>query len=248
MARQAVAADVRRFVFISSVKVNGEGTPTGCPYTADDVPALRDAYGIFKLEVEQVLLTLAASTGLEVVIIRPVLVYGSRVRANFLKMMRWPEGGLPLPLGAIDNKRNLMSEDNLVSLILICLEHPNAIDQAFLVNDGEDNADDRPDAPHSTRFGQVGPSGACIQVGFDSCCRPAGQARCGKAAVWVFAGGHFQNAPCSGMDTAFERRCRSGSGRPGFFTPEAGAPFCLKAGWLAAQFNWLFSISFRPSP
>ena len=138
LARQAVDAGVRRFVFISSIKVNGEGTLKGCRYTAGDVPAPMDAYGISKLEAEQGLLTLAASTGLEVVIIRPVLVYGPGVRANFLKMMRWLERGLPLPLGAIDNRRSLVSLDNLVSLILICLEHPNAVNQVFLVSDGED--------------------------------------------------------------------------------------------------------------
>jgi nucleoside-diphosphate-sugar epimerase len=138
LARQAVAAGVRRFVFISSVKVNGEGTPPGCPYTADDVPAPVDAYGMSKLEAEQGLLELAASTGLEVVIIRPVLVYGPGVRANFLKMMQWLDRGLPLPLGAIDNRRSLLSVDNLVSLILICLEHPDAVNQVFLASDGED--------------------------------------------------------------------------------------------------------------
>lgn len=138
LARQAVDAGVRRFVFISSIKVNGEGTLKGCPYTADDVPAPMDAYGISKLEAEQGLLTLAASTGLEVVIIRPVLVYGPGVRANFLKMMRWLERGLPLPLGAIDNRRSLVSLDNLVSLILTCMEHPDAANQVFLVSDGED--------------------------------------------------------------------------------------------------------------
>ena len=138
LARQAVDAGVRRFVFISSVKVNGEGTPTARPYTADDVPAPMDAYGVSKLEAEQGLLALAASTGLEVVIIRPVLVYGPGVRANFLKMMQWLDRGLPLPLGAIDNRRSLVSVNNLVSLILLCLEHPDAVNQVFLASDGED--------------------------------------------------------------------------------------------------------------
>ena len=138
LARQAVDAGVRRFVFISSVKVNGEGTPAGCPYTANDVPAPVDAYGMSKLEAEQGLLALAARTGLEVVIIRPVLVYGPGVRANFLKMMQWLDRGLPLPLGAIDNRRSLVSVDNLVNLIQTCLEHPDAVNQVFLASDGED--------------------------------------------------------------------------------------------------------------
>ena len=138
LARQAVDAGIRRFVFISSIKVNGEGTPAGCPYTADDTPAPMDAYGISKLEAEQGLLALAASTGLEVVIIRPVLVYGPGVRANFLKMMQWLDRGLPLPLGAINNRRSLVGVDNLVSLILACLDHPDAANQVFLASDGED--------------------------------------------------------------------------------------------------------------
>lgn len=138
LAQQAADAGVRRFVFISSVKVNGEGTLAGCPYTAEDIPAPVDAYGISKLEAEQGLLALAASTGLEVVIIRPVLVYGPGVRANFLRMMQWLDRGLPLPLGAIDNKRSLMSVDNLVSLIVTCLDHPDAASQVFLASDGED--------------------------------------------------------------------------------------------------------------
>ncbi len=138
LARQAVDAGVRRFVFISSVKVNGEGTLKNCPYTADDMPAPMDAYGISKLEAEQGLLALAATTGLEVVIIRPVLIYGPGVRANFLKMMLWLDRGLPLPLGAIDNRRSLLSVGNLVSLILTCMAHPDAVNQVFLASDGED--------------------------------------------------------------------------------------------------------------
>lgn len=138
LARQAIDAGVRRFVFISSVKVNGEGTLKDCPYTADDTPAPVDAYGISKMEAEQGLLALAATTGLEVVIIRPVLVYGPGVRANFLKMMQWLHRGLPLPLGAIDNRRSLLAVDNLVSLITTCLNHPGAVNQVFLASDGED--------------------------------------------------------------------------------------------------------------
>ena len=138
LARQAVDAGVRRFVFISSAKVNGEDTLKDCPYTADDTPAPVDAYGISKMEAEQGLLALAAATELEVVIVRPVLIYGPGVKANFLKMMRWLDRGLPLPLGAINNQRSLLSVDNLVSLIVTCLEHPNAVNQVFMASDGED--------------------------------------------------------------------------------------------------------------
>jgi nucleoside-diphosphate-sugar epimerase len=138
LARQAAVAGVKRFVFISSIKVNGEGTPFGKPYTADDVPAPIDPYGVSKHEAEQGLLALAADTGMEVVIIRPVLVYGPGVKANMLSMMRWLYRGVPLPLGAIDNRRSLVSIENLVDLIVVCLDHPAAANQIFLVSDGED--------------------------------------------------------------------------------------------------------------
>ncbi|MDD0970020.1 MULTISPECIES: UDP-glucose 4-epimerase family protein [Pseudomonas] len=138
LARQAASAGVKRFVFISSIKVNGEGTPRDKPYTADDVPAPVDPYGISKHEAEQGLLALAATSGMEVVILRPVLVYGPGVKANMLNMMRWLSRGVPLPLGAIDNRRSLVAIENLLDLIVVCLEHPAAANQIFLVSDGED--------------------------------------------------------------------------------------------------------------
>ena len=138
LASQAVEKGVRRFVFISSIKVNGEETPPGRPYTADDVPAPLDPYGVSKHEAERALLQLADDTGLEVVIIRPVLVYGPGVRANFLAMMRWLHRGIPLPLGATHNKRSLVALDNLVDLVVTCLHHLAAARQIFLVSDGED--------------------------------------------------------------------------------------------------------------
>lgn len=138
LARAAVAAGVKRFVFVSSIKVNGEGTLKGVPYSAGDTPAPMDPYGVSKREAEQALRELAAATQLEVVIIRPVLVYGPGVKANFLNMMRWIEKGIPLPFGAIHNQRSLVSIDNLVDLISVCIEHPAAANQTFLVSDGED--------------------------------------------------------------------------------------------------------------
>ncbi|MBO9552007.1 SDR family oxidoreductase [Pseudomonas sp.] len=138
LARQAISAGVKRFVFISSIKVNGEGTKPGKPYTADDVPMPQDPYGVSKMEAEEALRKLAAESGLEVVIIRPVLVYGPGVKANFLNMMRWLDRGVPLPFGAIDNRRSLVALDNLVDLIVTCIEHPAARNQTFLVSDGED--------------------------------------------------------------------------------------------------------------
>ena len=138
LARQAAAAGVRRFVFISSIKVNGEATQSGHPFTEDAAPAPRDAYGISKMEAEQGLRDIAAETGMEVVIIRPPLVYGPGVKANFAVMMRWLQRGVPLPLGAISNQRSLVALDNLVDLIVTCLTHPAAANQTFLVSDGED--------------------------------------------------------------------------------------------------------------
>lgn len=139
LARQAVDAGVQRFVFLSSVKVNGEFTEAGQPFTAEDVPAPQDPYGVSKHEAEQLLRQIAAETGMEVVIIRPPLVYGPGVKANFESMMRWLARGVPLPLAAVtQNRRSLVALDNLVDLIVTCLHHPAAANQTFLVSDGED--------------------------------------------------------------------------------------------------------------
>jgi nucleoside-diphosphate-sugar epimerase len=138
LARQAAAAGVKRFIFISSIKVNGEGAPLGSAYTPEDAPYPGDAYGISKKEAEDGLRQIAADTEMEVVIIRPPLVYGPGVKANFLSMMRWLHSGVPLPLGSIPNKRSLVALDNLVDLIATCIEHPAAANQTFLVSDGED--------------------------------------------------------------------------------------------------------------
>lgn len=138
LAHQAASMGVRRFVFLSSIKVNGESTQIGKPFCADDMPAPQDPYGISKLEAEQGLMEIAARTGMEVTIIRPPLVYGPGVGANFLSMMQWLHRGIPLPLGAIHNKRSLVALDNLVDLIIACLDHPAAANQTFLVSDGGD--------------------------------------------------------------------------------------------------------------
>lgn len=138
LAHQAAATGVRRFIFISSIKVNGESTTLGEAFTADDVPTPMDPYAISKHEAEQGLHQLAAKTGMEVVIIRPPLVYGPGVKANFQSMMLWLKRGVPLPLGAIHNKRSLLALDNLVDLIITCLDHPAAANQIFLAADGED--------------------------------------------------------------------------------------------------------------
>ena len=138
LAQQAAAAGVRRFVFVSSIKVNGESTHSGRPFRAGDVPAPLDAYGVSKMEAEQGLRELSAQTGMEVVIIRPPLVYGPEAPGNFGSLVRWLKRGVPLPLGAIYNQRSLVALDNLVDLIVTCLTHPAAANQTFLVSDGED--------------------------------------------------------------------------------------------------------------
>ncbi len=138
LAEQAAAAGVRRFIFVSSIKVNGEATTIGQPFKADDVCTPVDPYGASKHQAEQGLRELSVRTGMEVVIIRPVLVYGPGVKANFLNMMRWLDKGVPLPLGAIDNRRSLVALDNVVDLVVTCIAHPAAAGQTFLVSDGQD--------------------------------------------------------------------------------------------------------------
>ena len=138
LAEQAAAAGVRRLIFVSSIKVNGESTAIGSPFLPNCQPAPIDPYGVSKMEAEQGLMKIAKRTGMEVVIIRPPLVYGPDVKANFLSMMRWLHRGVPLPLGSIHNRRSLVGLDNLVDLIATCIDHPAAANQIFLVSDGED--------------------------------------------------------------------------------------------------------------
>jgi nucleoside-diphosphate-sugar epimerase/lipopolysaccharide/colanic/teichoic acid biosynthesis glycosyltransferase len=141
LAQQAAAAGVQRFVFISSIKVNGESTLPGQPFTEQCAPAPQDAYGQSKAAAEQALLALAAQTGMEVVIIRPPLIYGPGVKGNFAGMAKALQRGLPLPLGAVHNQRSLVALDNLVSLVQLCADRtrsPQAAKQVFVVADGED--------------------------------------------------------------------------------------------------------------
>ncbi|MFK3800062.1 UDP-glucose 4-epimerase family protein [Pseudomonas sp. NPDC088444] len=138
LARQAAQAGVRRFIFISSVKVNGESTEKDVAFRPDDNPKPSDPYAISKYEAEQGLLALAEQCEMDVVIIRPVLVYGPGVKANFLHLMRLVYKGIPLPLGSINNARSLVGLDNLVDFIRVCIDHPAAANQIFLVSDGHD--------------------------------------------------------------------------------------------------------------
>jgi len=138
LARQAVAHGVRRFVFLSSIKVNGEATRPGRPFRAGDAPAPVGPYAVSRREAEDALLALAAQTSLEVVVIRPPLVYGPGVRANFRTLMNALARGVPLPLGAIDNRRTLVGLDNLVDLIVAAIRPPQAANRILFAGDGED--------------------------------------------------------------------------------------------------------------
>ncbi|EJN33170.1 UDP-glucose 4-epimerase family protein [Pseudomonas sp. GM80] len=138
LARHAAKSGVKRFIFISSIKVNGEVTLPGAPFSADDAPAPVDPYGISKREAEDALRQISQDTGMEVVIIRPPLIYGPGVKANFLNMMRWLERGIPLPFGAINNRRSLVAIGNLIDLITVCIKHPAAGGHVFLVSDAQD--------------------------------------------------------------------------------------------------------------
>lgn len=138
LARQSATAGVKRFVFVSSVKVNGESTQPGQAFAEADTANPQDAYGQSKHEAEHGLRQLSADTGMEVVIIRPPLVYGSGVKANFAALMRAVQRGWPLPLGAVHNQRSLVALDNLVDFIITCITHPQVANQTFLVSDGQD--------------------------------------------------------------------------------------------------------------
>lgn len=136
LARLAAQAGVKRFVFLSSIGVSGNNNTR--PFIETDLPKPQEPYAISKYEAEQGLLALAAETEMEVVIIRPPLVYGPNAPGNFSSLMHWMHKNIPLPFGAIHNKRSFVGLDNLVDLILTCIDHPAAANEVFLVSDGED--------------------------------------------------------------------------------------------------------------
>jgi nucleoside-diphosphate-sugar epimerase len=138
LAKEASNAGVKRLIFLSSIKVNGESTLVGSPFTFTSVANPQDAYGVSKYEAEEGLKQIAKATGLEVVTIRPPLVYGTGVKANFANMFKLVKLGLPLPFGAIHNKRSLIYIENLTGFITSCITHPNAANKTFLVSDGKD--------------------------------------------------------------------------------------------------------------
>lgn len=137
LARACSDSGVRRLVFVSSVKVNGERT-TQAAFTEADPPQPCDAYARSKWAAEQGLREIATETGLEVTVVRPPLVYGAGVKANFLQLMRWVDRGVPLPLASIDNRRSLIGVENLADALISCAVHPDAVGETFLVSDGDD--------------------------------------------------------------------------------------------------------------
>ena len=138
LARQAAAAGIRRFIFLSTIGVNGNSTSHGKIFTETSASLPHDPYSVSKHEAEVGLRAISKSTGMKIVIIRPTLVHGNKAPGNFGKLTRLVAKGLPLPLASIDNRRSLVGIDNLVDFIITCLEHPAAANETFLVSDGED--------------------------------------------------------------------------------------------------------------
>lgn len=137
LARVAARMGVRRFVYISTIKVNGEET-VGRPFVETDLPHPIDPYAISKFEAEQLLGKIGEETGMEIVILRPPLVYGPEVKANFLRLMDWVGRGIPLPLASVENWRSMIYLGNFVDVLAACASHPDAAGKTFLVSDGED--------------------------------------------------------------------------------------------------------------
>lgn len=138
LAKQAALRGIKRFIFLSSVKVNGEETIASKSFKYDDIPQPEDSYGVSKWEAEQALLEISKKTGLEIVIIRAPLIYGVEVKGNFLRLLDLIYKQIPLPLNSINNSRSFIGLDNLVDLIIHCIDHPNATGKTFLVSDDED--------------------------------------------------------------------------------------------------------------
>jgi nucleoside-diphosphate-sugar epimerase len=138
LAQAAAKAGVKRFIYLSSIKVNGEATNSGRPFSEDSLPAPMDPYGVSKWEAELGIEKICLQTGMEFVVIRPPLIYGPGVSANFKKLMQLVAKGLPLPLGAIHNQRSMLALDNLISFIDVAISHPEAANQRFLLSDGQD--------------------------------------------------------------------------------------------------------------
>lgn len=138
LAKQAIECGVKRFVFVSSIKVNGESTNIGEAFSPSSPLFPEDEYGRSKLEAENLLKALCANSGMELVVVRPPLIYGPGVKANFLSMLKWIDKGFPLPLAAVTNARSMVSISNLVGFLMLCVEHKKAANKTFLISDGND--------------------------------------------------------------------------------------------------------------
>jgi len=186
LAQQAADAGVKRFVFLSSIKVNGEATTTR-PFNESDPLAPADPYAQSKCEAEQQLLTLADQTGLEVSIVRPPLVYGSKVRGNFLRLLGLAAKAWPLPLASIDNRRSLVSVQNLCSLLEVCTHHPRAAGEVFLVSDDHDIS-----TPQLLRMLAAIMGRPCRLVPFPPAILVGASKLLGQQAVWARLAGSLQ--------------------------------------------------------
>lgn len=138
LAQQAAKAGVKRFVFLSSIKVNGEHTDGRPPFSSSDAPVPEDHYGISKYEAEEQLKAISKETALELTIVRPPLVYGPGVKGNFRKLMALADSGIPLPFGAVNNQRSLIYIGNLVDFIVFAALHKDSANEVYVVSDGED--------------------------------------------------------------------------------------------------------------
>lgn len=138
LARAAAASGVRRLIYVSTIKVNGELTACSTTFSEADAPSPKDAYGVSKCEAEEILHQVAKETGLEVVVIRPPLIYGPGVKGNFRQMLKFLASGIPLPLASVHNLRSLIYLDNFVDALIVCATHPLAAGETYLISDGED--------------------------------------------------------------------------------------------------------------
>lgn len=138
LLRQAAQRGVRRFVYVSSLKVNGEATDGRGPYSEADTPVPLDAYGISKLEAEQAAQAIAAKEGIELCIVRPAMIYGPGMKGNLARIVRALWRGVPLPFGALYNQRSMVEVNNLCQALILCAQHPAAAGQMFLASDGDD--------------------------------------------------------------------------------------------------------------
>lgn len=221
LAHQAAAAGARRFIFVSSIKVNGEETAPGRPFTAADVPEPRDPYGLSKWEAEQALFDLGRQTGMDIVVIRPPLIYGPGVKANFASLMRLARRGLPLPFGLISNKRSLLFVGNLTDFIILCVAHPDAANRTFRQR-RRGPFHRAVDRRHFWRNGSQDLAAARATPPHRSGCGNAGQGFGGETAAGFAASRYRRDPTHYRLDaTVFKR---TGSGADGAGLPRLEAP------------------------